>query len=172
MVDVSGATPANWETIPTKARLLNLRTGEFVTFIYNPDHLRITDQIQWAEIEIPGSERPYYQFVSGGELTIPLSIFLNEFKEGKRYREGYVENFIKFLRDAKTPKQVSYGGRIIRTAPDILRFFWGQITFDDVAPGVNTIISSLEIDRTMFRGSDGQAVRAVVDLELKKWQEI
>ncbi len=165
--------PENWESVPTKARLLNLRTGEFLTFIYNPPDLRTNENTKWGQVEIPGAANAYYQFITGGETTIPLSILLNEYGEGKRYRKDYVENSIKFLRDAMTPRKIEFGGeeggRIIRQAPDVLRFFWGMIRFGEVAPGISVVINGMEVDRSMFRGEDGMAIRAVVELELKKW---
>ena len=165
-------TPENWENVPTKARLLNLRTGQFVTFIYNPPGFQVKETTNWAQVEIPGSSDVYYQFITGGAMTIPLSLFLNEYKEGKRYRENYVENTIAFLREAMQPKKIEFGGkggRIVRKAPDVLRFFWGQIRFGEVAPGINVIIMGMEVNRTMFRGGDGVGIRATVELELSKW---
>lgn len=162
----------NWKTDPLKVRILNLRSRKFFVAIYNPQSLQVTETTDWSEIKVPGVDNPYYQFSTAGAMNIPMQFFINEFGEGKQYEGGYVEESIQFFREAMTPKPINYGGRIIKTAPDILRMFWGRIKFGEPSPGVNVILTSMRTDRMMFQKEDGTAIRATLDLEFKKFKAV
>jgi len=164
-----GRSPEDWRSNPTKVRFLNLRSRETLAMMYNPEGLSTSEEAKWSEVTVPGAPDVYHQFVSGGAFSFGMSLFLNEFKEGRNYERGYVENSILFLREAMISRDLEYGGRIIRQAPDVVRVFWGQIKFSEPAPGINVIITAMNVDRIMFDGDTGNAVRAFVDLELKRF---
>jgi len=169
-----------WKTKPTKVRVLNLRTREHLTMMYNPETLVIQEEPEWSEINIPGGGDSYYQFINGGSLTVPMTFFLNEWGEGGRLEaeKGYVEKAIRFLQEAKYPRPLTYGGRIVKTAPDLLRIFWGQVKFGEIdprtqlvspAPGLNVIVASLSVERSVFDSETGEALRAMVDVEFRRF---
>jgi len=160
---------ADWWNNPLKIRFLNLRTRTTLTGIYNPETLRVSEQAEYAEIKIPGGPDSYYQWINGGAMSIPLTLFLNEYGEGIQNRRGYVDEAITFFRDAMSPKPVTYGGRIVKTAPDVLRLFWGQMTFGEPAPGLNVIIAAMDTEIVMADKFTIKPVRAFVDLELKRF---
>lgn len=159
----------NWWADQSKIRFLNLRTRVTMTGIYNPESIRTSQSPEWAEITIPGGADSYYQWINGGALTIPLTLFVNEWGEGRRQRPGYVEEFIKYFQEAMAPKPVTYGGRIVKTAPDVLRLFLGQLTFGEPAPGVNVIVAGLDVDRLVVDKITNLGLSAAIDMDLRRF---
>lgn len=128
-----------------KGYIKNKSTGEVKRFLYNPETIGDSRQINFAEISAPGSSYPKFQYVNSGARTMTLDLFLSDTKNGT------ARDYIKFL-DKFLPK----GSRFQK--PPILIFAFGT----DVR---ECIVTSMDRTFTEF-DSNLNVTRAEVSLQL------
>jgi len=159
----------------TRARLINLRTGERLLFHYNPGEWDDSYSSNFAEVNIPGGTTPLFQFGSGGSRDLSLQLFFNEYKQessrAKNFIQMSVEDSIRFIQRAMEPKQA----QILRpgfefsvsAAPDPLVFVWGILKFNGIYPGIEVLVSDLRVKRSFFRKGSLEGIRAICDVTLR-----
>lgn len=76
----------------TKGFIKNMKSGRIQSFLYNPAFYTTGRDIEYSEINSPGSSYPKFQYVGGRAKSIGIEIFLY----GHR---GEPKNFINFLND-------------------------------------------------------------------------
>ena len=153
-----------------KAKLTVEREGASETFQvqFNPSEYNLSESVNYAEKNIPGTAGPITQFVSGASATLSLSLTFDTYdtpENGVRESGGKTE-----LSQQKQHKPTDVSRLTRRVAnlvaidgslhrPPMVTFSWGALTFQGV-------VTDVKQTYTMFM-PDGMPVRARVELTLK-----
>ncbi|MEG0780308.1 MAG: hypothetical protein RR426_06855 [Oscillospiraceae bacterium] len=141
---------------------------ETLTVQFNPAEYNLSENVNYAEKNVPGFPGPITQFVSGAAANLNLSLTFDtydtpengvrqvqsagELKDMKPHKPTDVS-----LLTRKVAKLIAIDGSLHR--PPTVTFAWGAISFTGV-------ITDLKQTFTMFM-PDGMPVRARVELTLK-----
>lgn len=153
-----------------KAKLSVEREGSSETFAvqFNPAEYNISESVNYAEKNIPGTAGPITQFVSGASSSLSLSLTFDTFDTpagGVRESQANTE---LTRQKANQPTDVSQLTRRLANLvaiegslhrPPMVTFAWGSLSFKGV-------VTDLKQTFTMFLPS-GMPVRARVELTLK-----
>lgn len=124
---------------------------------FNPDEVSIDKSVTYAEHDIPGLDSPLQQFVSGDAETLSVELFFDVYEPRPRDDEDGVDD-VRKLTDRVNNLVMVDGDR---HAPPLVKFVWGNISFESVIESANTTY-------TMFR-RDGTPVRARIDVTFREY---
>ena len=153
-----------------KAKLTVEREGSSETFSvqFNPSEYNISENVNYAEKNIPGTAGPITQFVSGAAATLSLSLTFDTFDTPENGVRESQQNGDLTSQKAHTPTDVSKLTRRVAELvaidgslhrPPMVTFAWGSLSFQGV-------VTDIKQTYTMFMPS-GMPVRARVELTLK-----
>ena len=139
-----------------KAKLVDVRTKNALTFKYNPEQFSLTKRADWAPGHA-GEEgqwvKPTYTKTQPG--TIGMDIFFDAYEEFRGDVTGNVRTLLNWTKpDPDDPKDVP--------SPPILRFEWGS---SKAMRGFRFYLESVTANYTMFR-MDGTPIRATCSISL------
>ena len=153
-----------------KANLTVEREGKSESFLvqFNPSEYNISETVNYAEKNIPGTPGPITQFVSGASASLSLSLTFDTYDtpvNGVRESEQKAELTQQKARQPADVSQltrrvadlVAIDGSLHR--PPMVTFSWGALSFKGV-------VTDLKQTFTMFL-PNGMPVRARVELTLK-----
>lgn len=153
-----------------KAKLTVEREGKSESFLvqFNPSEYNISETVNYAEKNIPGTPGPITQFVSGASASLSLSLTFDTYDtpvNGVRESEQKAELTQQKARQPADVSQltrrvadlVAIDGSLHR--PPMVTFSWGALSFKGV-------VTDLKQTFTMFL-PNGMPVRARVELTLK-----
>lgn len=115
-----------------KGYLKNETTGTVKKFIYNPNSISESRDVNFSTIIAPGCSYPKFQYVNGGAKSLNISLFL----DGKT---SEVQGYLDFLESLLPPKKT---GGSFSTPPTVLFAFGKTIC--------RCILTSLDINKTEF----------------------
>ena len=153
-----------------KAKLTVEREGSSETFPvqFNPAEYNISESVNYAEKNVPGTAGPITQFVSGASATLSLSLTFDTFDTPENGVRESQQNGDLTSQKAHTPTDVSKLTRRVAELvaidgslhrPPMVTFAWGSLSFQGV-------VTDIKQTYTMFMPS-GMPVRARVELTLK-----
>ena len=137
----------------TTAYLVDVDTGEYLAFQYNPNDIGDDKSTAYAAIKIPGMSHPRYQYVAGEprKITFKLSFFMQSVKKN-----------VEWLRSLLYPE---HAGTMLKNAPHRVLFMFG-----DLYPGVLCIVSQVKARYFhMFDRDNLLPQRAEVDVVLEEY---
>ena len=135
---------------------------------FNPSEYNISENVNYAEKNIPGTAGPITQFVSGASATLNLSLIFDTFDTPENGVRESQQNGDLTSQKAHTPTDVSKLTRRVAELvaidgslhrPPMVTFAWGSLSFQGV-------VTDIKQTYTMFMPS-GMPVRARVELTLK-----
>lgn len=146
-----------------KAVITNTVTGDAVPVLFNPEEYTLDRSNNLAQSAVPGLSGPIVQFVSGGQQTLAMDLFLDTFEE---HRLGS-----RVLARAGEDVRV-LAGRITGLmdidptthAPPVLLFTWGTLSF-------TCLLARAQQRFTMFL-SDGTPVRARLSVTFDEFRDV
>ena len=144
---------------------------ELLNFHYNPEAIPTDKQVNWAAASMPGSDESLSQFASGSSTTLPIQFFFNDFGETPietRNRTHNTQDALAFLQRATT-RESGAGAAGSRRSPAVLKLVMGGMLFEGNKPGINVVITKLRIQRTALHPVTKRCVRAIVDVEFRKF---
>lgn len=153
-----------------KAKLTVEREGTSESFPvqFNPAEYNISESVNYAEKNIPGTAGPITQFVSGASATLNLSLTFDTFDTPENGVREIQRNGELTAQKPHTPTDVSRLTRRVANLvaiegslhrPPMVTFAWGSLSFKGV-------VTDIKQTYTMFMPS-GMPVRARVELTLK-----
>ncbi len=137
----------------TAAYLVDVDTGDYLAFQYNPNDIGDDKSTAYAAIKIPGMSHPRYQYVAGEprRLSFKLAFFKQSVKEN-----------VEWLRSLLYPE---HAGTMLRNAPHRVIFMFG-----DLYPGLLCVVRRVNARYFhMFDRDNLLPQRAEVDLELEEY---
>jgi len=122
--------------------------------MFNPDKYSIRKSNTFASHNIPGTNYPQIQFVSGDSETMSVELFFDTYtyEGGKDVRKEYTDKIANLLQIDEHLH-----------APPVCTFLWGEYSFTG-------IIENLERNFTMFN-EEGRPVRETMTLSLKQYKK-
>jgi hypothetical protein len=135
-----------------KALILNTATGESFSVMYNPEEFRLEQGNTFAEVGIPGLNKPPLQYVRGKSRTLNMDLFFDTYENREDVRT-YTGKIVRLL-DKESRTQ----------APPILLFSMGAFQFQCVLVEVNQRF-------TMFV-REGTPVRATLSVRFQEYVRI
>jgi len=143
--------PQNYNTAKL---VIHKKKDETIHVMFNPDKYSIKKNNNFASHNIPGTNYPQIQFVSGESETMTVELFFDTytFEDGEDVRKKYTNEIAKIL---KIDEDLH--------APPTCTFVWGEYSFTGV-------VENFEQNFTMFN-EQGRPVRATVTLSLKQYEE-
>jgi len=139
-----------------KAYITNLETNEEVSCLFNPSEYTFSKSNQWDPIKIMGDNVPLPKFISGGAMSLKMSLFFDTTEDGSDVRD-YTEKLVELmqvdsrLRDSRTRK----------SRPPRCMFSWGRMW------GFKAILTEMSQRFTYFK-DDGTPLRATVDVTFQQ----
>ncbi len=124
-----------------------------IPVLFNPSEYNISRSINYAKLDIPGTDSPILQFINGGETSLKLTLYFDTQNDyaGKKLSDD-VRTYTQPIVDA-----LKIDGKL--HAPPEAAFSWGGFFFKGV-------ITDVQQNFTMFLPS-GLPVRAHLDLTFK-----
>ena len=127
--------------------------GDPIWLEYNPPELETSQEIEWAQINIPGLNWPLQQFIRGGVKTLNLEVYFN----ADSYNSTFdVRSAVDKLEALTQKGQGSL-------SPAVCLFSWGDWQFPCLVASINTRY-------TMF-DKEGKLLEAAVKLVLRAYKE-
>jgi len=139
-----------------KAYITNLENNERIDCLFNPTEYAISKNNQWESVKVMGDDVPMPKFISGGAMTLTMTLFFDTYEEKKDVR-AYTEKLFKLMRvDSKLRNKKNKKGR-----PPRCMFNWGKKW------GFKAIIKRMKQRFTLFL-EDGTPVRATVEVTFQQ----
>lgn len=137
----------------TTAFLVDIETGDYLDFQYNPHEITDDKSTSFATIKIPGMSHPRYQFVAGEarKLNFKLQFF-----------KGPVRENVAWLQSLLYPE---HAGTMLKNAPHKVLLIFG-----DLYPGVTCVVR--QVKARFFNLFDRDSLlpqQAEVDLSLEEY---
>lgn len=153
-----------------KAKLTVEREGKSESFLvqFNPSEYNISETVNYAEKNIPGTPGPITQFVSGASASLSLSLTFDTYDTPVNGVRESGQKAELTQQKARQPADVSQLTRRVADLvaidgslhrPPMVTFSWGALSFKGV-------VTDLKQTFTMFL-PNGMPVRARVELTLK-----
>jgi contractile injection system tube protein len=150
-----------------KAVLTPLGSGEPIPVLFNPEEYTLNRSATFASAVVPGLSAPLLQFVSGGEQTLEMELFLDTYEEhrsGSRVLASAGQDVRVFTRQITGLMEIDPTTH----APPVLLFAWGSLTFQCVLARVTSrfvmfladgtpVRARLQVSFTEFRNADTEA---------------
>lgn len=132
-----------------KAIISNLDTGDDIPVLFNPKEYVIEKKTPWTEINVFGMDSPPVQFSMGERKRLSMELFFDTSEEKTDVREhtGKIEALM--MVNAQEHR------------PPILRFSWGNLSFD-------CVLEDLVQRFTLFT-NDGTPLRAILKVVFKEY---
>jgi hypothetical protein len=132
-----------------KAVVSNLDTGEDIPVLFNPREYVIEKKTPWTEMNVFGLDSPPVQFTLGERKRLTMELFFDtsEDKTDVRDYTNKMENLM--MVNAQEHR------------PPILRFSWGNLSFD-------CVLEDLVQRFTLFK-DDGTPLRAILKVVFKEY---
>jgi hypothetical protein len=133
-----------------KAVITNLDSDEdSITVLFNPKEYIIEKKTPWTEMNVFGMDSPPVQFTMGERKRLAMELFFDTSEEKTDVRE-YTN---------KVEKLMMVNAQEHR--PSILRFSWGNLSFD-------CVLEDLVQRFTLFK-DDGTPLRAILKVVFKEY---
>lgn len=123
-----------------------------IPVLFNPDEYNISRSVNYAKLDIPGTDSPIMQFINGGETSLKLTLHFDTQNDYIRKTSDDVRTYIQPIMSA-----LWIEGKL--HAPPKAAFSWGGCFFKG-------IITDAQQSFTMFLPS-GIPVRARLELTFK-----
>jgi hypothetical protein len=146
----------------SKATIVNLSTLDHIVVMYNPEQFSLDQGNNFAEIAIPGLNKPPLQYVRGRARTLSMELFFDtyspelqpgQFNPGQVDVRQFSDQVVRLLdQDPQT------------LAPPVLAFTWGTFSFTCVLVDANQRF-------TMFL-RDGTPVRTTVAVKFEEYARV
>jgi hypothetical protein len=132
-----------------KAVIANLDTGEETAVLFNPREYVVEKKTPWTEMAVFGMDSPPVQFTMGERKRLTMELFFDtsEAKTDVRAYTSRIENMM--MVNAQEHR------------PPILRFSWGNLSFE-------CVLEDLVQRFTLFR-DDGTPLRAILKTVFKEY---
>lgn len=132
-----------------KAIITNIDTGEEIAVLFNPKEYVIEKKTPWTELNVFGMDSPPVQFTMGERKRLAMELFFDtsEAKTDVREYTGKMEALM--MVNAQEHR------------PPVLRFSWGNLSFD-------CVLEDLVQRYTLFR-DDGTPLRAILKTVFKEY---
>jgi hypothetical protein len=132
-----------------KAEIRNLDNDEVITVLFNPKEYVIEKKTPWTEMQVFGMDSPPVQFTMGERKRLTMELFFDTSEEKTDVREYTNKMEGLMLVNAQEHR------------PPILRFSWGNLSFD-------CVLEDLVQRFTLFR-DDGTPLRAILKTVFKEY---
>lgn len=132
-----------------KAIISNLDTGDDIQVLFNPKEYVIEKKTPWSEINVFGMDSPPVQFTMGERKRLSMELFFDTSEEKTDVRE--YTNKIEELMMVNAQEH----------RPPLLRFSWGNLSFD-------CVLEDLVQRFTLFK-NDGTPLRAILKVVFKEY---
>lgn len=132
-----------------KAIISNLDTGDDIQVLFNPKEYVIEKKTPWSEVPVFGMDSPPVQFTMGERKRLSMELFFDTSEEKTDVREhtGKIETLM--MVNAQEHR------------PPLLRFSWGNLSFD-------CVLEDLVQRFTLFK-NDGTPLRAILKVIFKEY---
>ncbi len=124
-----------------------------IKILYYPTEYTVEKSNSFSEVNVPGLETPYIQYLKGNSGSISLEVFYDTYNERSDVRE-YTQELSDLLKIDPTLH-----------APPPLSFLWGMPSKEPF----NCVLEKVSAKYTMFL-SDGTPVRARLNITLKEFK--
>jgi len=132
-----------------KAVITNVDNGEEIQVLFNPKEYLIEKKTPWTEMNVFGLDSPPVQFTMGERKRLSMELFFDSSEEKSDVREYTVKIEELMMVNAQEHR------------PPILRFSWGNLSFD-------CVLEDLAQRYTMFK-DDGTPMRATLKVVFKEY---
>jgi len=132
-----------------KAVISNVDTGEDITVLFNPKEYVIEKKTPWTEMQVFGMDSPPVQFTMGERKRLSMELFFDTSEEKTDVREYTAKLEGLMMVNAQEHR------------PPVLRFSWGNLSFD-------CVLEDLVQRFTLFR-DDGTPMRAILKVVFKEY---
>jgi len=132
-----------------KAIIINLDTEEEIEVLFNPREYVIEKKTPWTEMQVFGMDSPPVQFTMGERKRLTMELFFDtsEVKTDVREYTGKMEELM--MVNAQEHR------------PPLLRFSWGNLSFDCVLEDL--------VQRFTLFSNDGTPLRAILKTVFKEY---
>jgi len=132
-----------------KAIIINLDTDEEIEVLFNPREYVIEKKTPWTEMQVFGMDSPPVQFTMGERKRLTMELFFDTSHEKTDVRAytGKMEELM--MVNAQQHR------------PPILRFSWGNLSFDCVLEDL--------VQRFTLFSNDGTPTRAILKTVFKEY---
>jgi len=132
-----------------KALIINLDTEEEIAVLFNPREYVIEKKTPWTEMQVFGMDSPPVQFTMGERKRLTMELFFDTSEEKTDVRE--YTNKMEGLMMVNAQEH----------RPPLLRFSWGNLSFD-------CVLEDLVQRFTLFT-DDGTPLRAILKTVFKEY---
>jgi len=132
-----------------KAAVINVDTGEEIEVLFNPKEYVIEKKTPWTEMAVAGMDSPPVQFTMGERKRLAMELFFDTSEEKVDVRPYTSKIETLMLVNAQEHR------------PPVLRFCWGNLSFD-------CVLEDLVQRFTLFK-SDGTPMRAILKAVFKEY---
>lgn len=132
-----------------KAIISNLDAGEDIEVLFNPKEYVIEKKTPWSEVNVFGMDSPPVQFTIGERKRLTMELFFDTSEEKTDVREHTNKIESLMLVNAQEHR------------PPLLRFSWGNLSFD-------CVLEDLVQRFTLFM-NDGTPLRAILKVVFKEY---
>lgn len=144
----------------TKAYLKS-ETNVTINFMFNPETIEFSKDVDWSPEESPGKNAPKQTFKKGGPVTFSINALFDSTESGKAITDTTSKLF-DLASVAKDVKGTKANRNMQR--PPWVQFHWGKMS------SVKAVITSLKVKFTYFK-SDGTPTRAEVAISFRQYQD-
>ncbi len=127
-----------------------------VPVLFNPEEYNVSRSVNYAKLDVPGTDSPIMQFISGGETSLSMTLFFDTQNDYIRKTSDDVREYMQPIMNA-----LWIDGKL--HAPPEAAFSWGGCFFKG-------IITDAKQSFTMFLAS-GIPVRARLELTFKSSED-
>ncbi len=127
-----------------------------VPVLFNPEEYNVSRSVNYAKLDIPGTDSPIMQFISGGETSLSMTLFFDTQNDYIRKTSDDVRDYMQPIMNA-----LWIDGKL--HAPPEAAFSWGGCFFKG-------IITDAKQSFTMFLPS-GIPVRARLEITFKSSED-
>ncbi len=127
-----------------------------VPVLFNPEEYNVSRSVNYAKLDIPGTDSPIMQFISGGETSLSMTLFFDTQNDYIRKTSDDVREYMQPIMNA-----LWIDGKL--HAPPEAAFSWGGCFFKG-------IITDAKQSFTMFLPS-GIPIRARLELTFKSSED-
>ncbi len=132
-----------------KAIISNLDASEDIEVLFNPKEYIIEKKTPWSEINVFGMDSPPVQFTIGERKRLTMELFFDTSEEKTDVRDHTNKIETLMLVNAQEHR------------PPLLRFSWGNLSFD-------CVLEDLVQRFTLFM-NDGTPLRAILKVVFKEY---